>query len=117
MENITLGEIGVAIAFCVGLLTGVGYLHKSLKTWVKDSLKEQFASMDEKIDSLSEKVTEVDMNATKNFLVARLADLETTPLDEIELERFFEQYGHYHNLGGNSYIDQKVDKLKNQGKL
>ena len=117
MDKITLGQIAMAVSFLVALIGGIGYLHNQLKKWVSDSLKEQFELMDKKIDALGEKVDAVDMNATKNFLVARLADIENDGLDEIELERFYEQYGHYHKLGGNSYIDQKVNKLKSAGKL
>ncbi len=111
MENITLGQIGLAVTFLVGLISGIGYLHKQLKVWIADALKEQF-------DSLGGQIKEVDMNATKNFLVARLAEIEQDqPLNELEAERFWEQYEHYHKIGGNSYIDQKVEKLKSMGKL
>lgn len=118
MENITLGQIALAVAFLGGLISGFAYLHKQLKTWLSASFKEPFQVLDDKIDKMSGQITEVDMNATKNFLVARLADLEQgQKMNEIETERFWEQYEHYHKIGGNSYIEQKVDKLKNLGKL
>lgn len=117
MENITVGQIGIFITFLVGLITGIGYLTKQMKTLIRKTMEDQFELIDSKLDEMSEKITEVDMNATKNFLVARLCELESEDLDEIEMERFFEQYGHYHNLGGNSYIDLKVNKLKEMGRL
>lgn len=118
MENITLGQIGLAVAFLGGLISGIGYLNKQLKTWIADSLKDQMDALDGKINELGGQINEVDMNATKNFLVAKLADIEQDhPMNEIEAERFWEQYAHYHKIGGNSYIDQKVERLKSLGKL
>lgn len=111
MENITVGQIGVGLTFIVGLISSILYLKNQLKNWVSEALKDQ-------LEGLSEKIDEVDMNATKNFLVARLSDIEQdNPMNEIEAERFWEQYEHYHSIGGNSYIDQKVEKLKQKGKL
>lgn len=117
MENITIGQIGLAVTFLVGLVSGIGYLHKQMKVWIADALSDQLKAIDDKLNELNGHIDDVDMNATKNFLVARLADLEKHELEEIELERFYEQYGHYHKLGGNSYIDQRVQKLKSMGKL
>ena len=39
------------------------------------------------------------------------------PVTEIETERFYDSYQKYTELGGNSYIKGKVDRLKNEGKL
>ena len=39
------------------------------------------------------------------------------PMPEIEKERVWESYGRYRELGGNSYIKEKVEKLKQEGKL
>ena len=111
MEDITIGQIGVGLTFIVGFISSITYLHAKIKVWIADALSDQFKELNGKIDA-------VDMNATKNFLVARLSDIEQdNPMNEIEAERFWEQYEHYHKIGGNSYIDQKVDKLKSLGKL
>lgn len=118
MENITIQEVGLAVTFLVGLITGIGYLHKQLKTWIASSLSDQLEAIEKKIDQLEDKVTDSDMNARKNFLVARLAEVEKgIEWDEIERERFWEQYGVYTKQGGNSYITQKVEKLKAERKI
>ena len=58
------------------------------------------------------------MATSKNFLVAKIAEVDKgNKLDEIEKERFWEQYEHYSKIGGNSYIQRKVDELKESGKL
>ena len=125
MEQITLGQIGLAITFLVGLITGINYLIKQVKKWIEDlqdkiskSLSDQFESFDKKIDDLKQQVDDIDMETTKNFLVSMLSDLEKGIVwDDIETERFWEQYEHYTAKGGNTYIKTRVDKLKEKGIL
>lgn len=118
MEQITLGQIGLAVTFIVGLIGGIGYLKTHLQQWIADSLRDQFQAVEDKINKLQCRIDDVDMGTCKNYLVATLADLEKgNPLDEIERERFWEQFEHYSKIGGNSYIQRKVDQLKSEGKL
>lgn len=118
MEQITIGQIGLAVTFLVGLITGVGYLHKHLTDLLKKSLRDQFDPITRKIDELQTKIDTVDMESCKNYLVDFLADLDRgQEIDEIERERFWEQYEHYTKKGGNSYIHRKVEQLKSEGKL
>lgn len=118
MGELTLGEIGLAVTFLVGLLTGIGVLYGKIKGWVSKAFKEEFKPFNEKIDNLSKRIDEVDLGSVKNYLVSYLSDIEKNEkIDEIEKERFFEQYEHYQKIGGNSYIKHKVDKLKAEGKI
>lgn len=118
MENITLGEIGIAITFLVGIISGISYLHKHLKEWIAQSLKEQLDSIKDEVKGLHERIDNVDMQACKNYLVSFLSDAEKNELtEEIERERFWEQYQHYTEQGGNSYIKRKVEHFKSEGKL
>lgn len=50
IENITLGQIAVVVAFIVGLFGGVKYLKKELKDAISEMLKDEFRSVDEKLD-------------------------------------------------------------------
>ena len=118
MENITLKDISVAIALIVGLITGVRYLVKQIKEWIEKFLKERFDKVDKNFERLQKRIDEVDLESCKNYLVTALSDVEQgSPLDDIEEERFWEQYNHYTKLGGNSYIKKKVEQLESQGKL
>lgn len=119
MENLTLGQIGTAVAFLVALITGVSALMKKMREWISSSMKEQFDSMSKDLEGLSKSIRKVDTEATKNYLVSFLAKVEQDKaVDEIETERFWEEYEHYvDDLDGNSYIKQKVQKLKNEAKL
>ena len=118
MEQITLGQIALGLTFIVGLIGSIKYLREHIHEWISGSLSDQFEAIDDKFDKLTEQIDGVDMNATKNFLVARLAEVEKgSQMDEIERERFWEQYEHYSKIGGNSYIQRKVEQLKEDGKL
>ena len=118
MEEITVGQIALAVTFLVGLISGIGYLRVHLKEWVGQSVQEQFDQVSRQIDSLSQRLKDVDQETCKNFLVARLADVEKgDALNDIETQRFWEEYEHYRTIGGNSYIRRKVEQLEDEGKL
>ena len=118
MESITLGQIALAITFIVGLISGASYLKTNLKKWVSESLKDEFKSLDDKIKEIQRRVDDVDLENCKNFLVQQLSAAERgVKWDEIERERFYEQYQHYKDKGGNSYIKAKVERLKSEGSL
>ena len=113
MEQITLGEIGIAVAFLVALISGLGYLVTQVKKWITKLLEQQFQEIYDRIDNLQKQMEIVDMESTKNYLVGFLSDVEKgAMIDEIQKERFYEQYEHYQKAGGNSYIKQKVEQLQ-----
>lgn len=118
MEQITLGQIGLAVTFIVGLIGGISYIKVYVQKWINETLKDQFSSIDEKIQHLDDKMEGIDIATCKNFLVARLSEVEKgIPMDEIEKERFWEQYEHYAKHGGNSYIKNKVEELQEKGMI
>lgn len=118
MESVTLGQIGLAITFLVGLGSGVAVLIKSIKKTLKTALKDDFDGLNKKIETMTERIEEVDLASCKSYLVRFLADVDKErEVDEIEIERFWELYQHYETIGGNSYIHRKVEQLKKQGKL
>ena len=118
MENITLGQIGIGLAFVVALITGVSYVSEKLKEGITKLLDDKFESTDKKIDDLATRIDKVDMESTKNFLVRFLNDVEQgKPMDNVVLQRFYEQYQHYLDMGGNTYIKHKVEQLQEEHKL
>lgn len=118
MENITLGQIGAAVAFLVALIGGVAYLLKKLKEFISATLKEELAPLKSEIKETRCLVDKVDLENCKNFLVTFLAGIEKgVYYDPIETQRFWEEYEHYTSKGGNSYIKQSVESLKAKGKI
>ena len=118
MENITIGYIIGAVVLLAGFIKGITELKKSFKDWITGLLDDSFKNLSKQLTTLQERIDDVDMSTCKNFLVARLSEIERgNPLDEIERERFWEQYEHYLDIGGNTYIQRKVEQFKSDGKL
>ena len=118
MEGISIGQIAGAISFIVGLIGGIIALAKYLKKGIGVVVKEEIKPIHDRLDVLENQNKDLELNADKNFLVRFLSDVEQSQIiDEVETERFYETYERYHALGGNSYIDHKVEKLKKEGKL
>ena len=118
MEQITLGEIAVALTFVVGFVSSIGYLKKNLVDWMGAAVGKELKPLSERMSALEERMTEVDKESTKNFLVARITEVERgDERSEFARQRFSEQYDHYIKGGGNSYIKDRVEKLKGEGKI
>lgn len=116
MDGVTLGQIMEVAAWLVGAAATLGGLCKLFNAGLKVALK----PLNDKIDAIADNNKRIELEAHKNFLVRFLADVEQgQPIDEIERERFYEVYSRYTSpeLGGNSYIHNKVEKLKSAGKL
>ena len=100
MEQITLGDLARWAAFAVALGGSIAAIIKGVKNAVEKLLEP------------------LSLDNAKNYLVPFLSKVERgEPVDEIELERFHEEYTFYTNHGGNSYIKSRVAKLQKEGKL
>lgn len=107
MENITLGNIATIVAFLVALIGGVEFLLARFNTL-----------FDNKLKPINKRLNEIELSSDKNFIVRFLADIEQgNQVDDVEKERFYEIYERYKELGGNSYVAHKVEKLEKEGKL
>ena len=125
MENITLGQIAVIVAFLAALITGGVKIKDAVKKWLTTVLKENFDQQKKETDEIKKTVEDikaqlatVDLENCKNYLVTFLAEVERGEIkDEIEIQRFYEEYSHYTDKGGNSYVKEKFAKLKQKGYL
>ena len=108
MENITLGQISAVLLFIVEF---VGVI-VTIIVAMKKMLNKQFEPITDKIDKL-------DKNQCRNYLVDFLADVEMgISKDDTQIKRAYEVYDHYSiDLHGNSYIHDKWEKLKKEGKI
>lgn len=107
MEQITLEQIATWVAFLAAFGGSVAAIIRGVNKAVSKLL-----------EPLSKQIENVDRENCKNFLVTFLAETERgQEHDQIELERFHEQFEHYKSIGGNSYIKDKVQKLQKAGKL
>lgn len=110
-----IGSSGViASAF---LWAGKKILDKTLKPFSDEIDKLKKAREEQHADTIK-RIDNVQLLSDKNFLVSFLARVENgLIIDEVEKERFYEVYKDYRELGGNSYIAHKVEKLQKEGKL
>lgn len=116
--NITLEQVATALGWLVGvggsLAAIIAYIRKLLKAFFKEQLDE----MNHRFDRVEKRISEVDKETTKNFIVSILAQLDSgLEIDEVQRARFYEQFEHYLKEGGNGYIQARVDELKRAGKL
>ena len=118
MENITLGQIGLAVAFLAALVGGVSALLKNIRSWIAAEFTANMAPLKREVEGLGERIDEIGNEARKNHIVQCIGQIDAgRTLSDTELERFWEEYESYRKHGGNSYIAQKVEKLKAEGKL
>lgn len=119
MSNITLGWINENIAFLLALGGGLFALYKAIKKAFEAGLKPVMDKISTVESNLTEEMKKIDKNSTKNFLVTIINEIERgQKMDEVTMERFWEEYEHYVNdLDGNSYIKKRVTKLQNEDKL
>lgn len=114
----TLQSIGAALALIVGIGASTATIYKFLSGAMKKLFDAQTKDISDRLDKQEAAISMVDIENCKNFLVSFLVRVEGgEKVSEIELARFWEQYEHYSQLGGNSYIQNKVERLKKGGKL
>lgn len=116
MDGITLGQILEIGAWLLGAGATVTGICKMFNAGLKVAIK----PLSDKMDSMTTNMRRIELESCKDFLVRFLADVEQgQEIDEVELERFHEVYSRYTSpeLGGNSYIHDKVERLKKAGKL
>ena len=114
-----IGIFAAGVAGIVAFLKGMEYLVGKISRMASRWLEKGLEPVNHKLDNMDKKLDDVDLSACKNFLVRFLADVEQGNLiDEVEKERFYETYEHYtEDLHQNTYIHDKVEKLKKEGKL
>ena len=97
----------------------------AVKKWLEGLLQSRFdeqkkdnEDMKKSLEDLKAQLADVDLENCKNYLVTFLAETERGELkDEIEIQRFYEEYQHYIDKGGNSYVKEKYAKMKQKGYL
>lgn len=129
MEQITIGQVIDFTLRLAAFIGAVGVIIKVVMSSFTKVLKKELKPFEDKIEELEEarvvqhqdtidRINNVQLYSDKNFLVRFLADIEqNNKVDEVEKERFYEVYRDYKDLGGNSYIQHKVEKLQREGKL
>lgn len=119
IQEITLGTIATALAFIVALWGSISFLANKVEEGLKASFKKELSPLSDKLDVIESKLRSVDMEQTKNFLVARFNEIgQGQAIDELTRKRIYDMMTHYEkDLDGNSYIHTRFEQLKKEGKL
>ena len=123
MDNITVGQISVFAAAILALWVTIESLTKKISALftkvLDEKLDDKFKAINDRLDEANKKLEKTDKNATMNYLVRCMDDMDKhEKLEGASRRRFLEQYEHYTNdLGGNSYIKEEFERLKKEGKF
>lgn len=60
LENITVGQVAALIAFVVALYGGVKFLKSELKDAITEMLKDEFRSVDDKLDKDNRRLNDLE---------------------------------------------------------
>lgn len=118
MEEVTLGDIQNVIVWLITFIGAILTIVKAVKKVVDSAFEPMAKKIDDLQTNLTAKIAEVDMNATKNYLVQTLAEIDRNGyIDGVSKARFYEQYEHYIKGGGNSFVKEEFQRMKKEGKL
>ncbi len=106
MEKITLGEILTVIMFIGAFIGGF----KTIKDTLVKTIGRTLKPINDKIDNL-------EVSSIKTDLVNFMALAEQEQVSREQIQNAYDLFDRYHKLGGNSYIHDKWEKLKKEGKL
>lgn len=117
MENITLGEIAKALAFIVGMIGSVLYLKKGTVKGLSKIINEELEPIKQEIKEVKEETAKNNLSSIKTDLInlMELADKKTISTEQ--KIRSYELYDYYSQHGGNSYVHDKWERLKKEGKI
>lgn len=106
MEKITLGEVLSVIVFIGAFIGGFKTIKETLVKTIDKTLK----PINNKIDNL-------ELSSIKTDLVNFMALAEQKQVSHEQITNAYDLFDRYHKLGGNSYIHDKWEKLKKEGKI
>jgi hypothetical protein len=106
MENITLGQIAKVLAFIVALIGSIAYLKKAL-----------ISALNKLLEPIKKEIKKNNLSNTKTNLInfMELADKKEISSEQKLIS--YELYDDYCQHGGNSFVHDKWEKLKKEGKL
>lgn len=117
MENVTLGEIAKTLAFVVGIIGSVLYLKKGIVNSLSKVINKELVPIKKEIKEFKEETAKNNLSSIKTDLInlMELADKKTISTEQ--KIRSYELYDYYSQHGGNSYVHDKWERLKKEGKI
>ncbi len=117
MENITIGQISAALSCLVGLIGAVVYLKKGLVKSLSKIIDSRLEPIENKINDIDEKTSKNNLENIKTSLINLMELADTNSISIEQKIRAHELYDYYNSHGGNSYVHDKWENLKKEGKI
>jgi len=117
MENITLGQVALALSFILLLIGNIKSLIKEFKNPIDKRISEMLEPIQKEIVDIKDNISTLEVNDLKTDLVNFMGMAEMGAVTEEQKIRGHELYDKYREKGGNSYIHDQWEKLKKEGKL
>ena len=117
MENITLGEIAKTLAFIVALIGSVVYLKKGTITGLAKVIDNRLEPIKKEIKEVKEETTKNNLSSIKTDLINLMELADRKEISAEQKMRSYELYDYYSQHGGNSYVHDKWERLRKEGKI
>lgn len=118
MGGITIDWIFEVAKWLVAGGSALFAIYKAINVGIKKIFEQNMKHFEDKLDDIDRRLDEAARDRAKNFIIRVLADIEQGEhIDEDELQCFWDNYDKYTALHGNSYVHEKVERLKREGKL
>ena len=119
LENITLGDISGILTFLAGIIAAAGAVAFFMRKRFVKVLQEELKPLYDKVDDLTKKTEQIDIDNCKNYLQQQISSLDAgEKIGSAAIQRFYENYDHYtYDLHMNSWVHSEVKRLEAEGKL
>lgn len=117
MENISIGQLAKDLAFLVGLISSVVYLKKGTIKGIASVIDERLDPIKKEVENLKEETSKNNLSSIKTDLINLMELADKKEISSEQKMRSYELYDFYCTHGGNSYVHDKWERLKKEGKI
>lgn len=117
MENITIGQVAGAILFLLSISGNIKNLIQTIKNPIDKKLAKVIKPVKEEIMNLKNDMEESKIDSIKIDLVNLMCFAEQSTITEEQKKLAHELYDEYTKAGRNSYVHDKWEKLREEGKI
>lgn len=117
MEDLTLGIIAKNLAFLVALIGSVVYLKKGTVKGLTTVIDNRLKPIKTEIEDLKKETAKNNLASIKTDLINLMELADRGIISTEQKIRAHELYDYYCRRGGNSYVHDKWERLKKEGKI
>lgn len=115
MENITIGQIALALTFILSIISNIKGLIKEFNNPIDKKLEKALKPVKDEISSLKTDFNNHIIDSVKRDLVNLMCLAEQKVITEEQKKLAHELYDVYTGAGRNSYVHDKWERLRKEG--